>query len=161
MKFTGAEATKEKFLRSFENVDVIHFAGHYVANLQSPANSKLLFAGSELRSSELSTHRLNQPRLIVLSACQTGYEVYNRSEGAIGIARTFLAVGVPVVIASQWQVDSGPTKDLMIAVHRNRTRKGMSSVESLRQAQLAMRSSEKSAPFYWAAFSLFGGYTSY
>jgi CHAT domain-containing protein len=37
----------------------------------------------------------------------------------------------------------------------------MSSLESLRQAQLAMRGGEKSAPFYWAAFSLFGGYGAY
>lgn len=161
LAFIGSEATKEKFLRYFGNVDVVHFAGHYVANRQSPANSKLLFAGGELRSFELSTHRLTRPRLIVLSACQTGSEVYNKSEGAIGIARTFLALGAPIVVASQWQVDSAPTKDLMIALHRNRTEKGMSSVESLRQAQLAMRNGEKAEPFYWAAFSLFGGYGSY
>ena len=97
----------------------------------------------------------------MLSACETGSEIYNKSEGAIGIARTFLALGAPMVIASNWQVDSEPTKDLMIAFHRNRKEKGMSSIESLRQAQLAMRSGEKAAPFYWAAFSLFGGYGDY
>jgi hypothetical protein len=45
MEFTGAAATKEKFLKNLDSVDVVHFAGHYVANRQSPANSKLLFAG--------------------------------------------------------------------------------------------------------------------
>lgn len=157
----GNDATKEKFLQQMANVDVIHFAGHYVANRQSPGNSKLLFAGGELRSFELSPLRLPTNRLVVLSACETGSGVYNKSEGAIGIARTFLALGAPMVIASQWQVDSEPTKDLMKAFHWNRKQKGMTSIESLRQAQLAMRSSEKAAPFYWAAFSLFGGYGGY
>lgn len=161
LEYVDGEATKEKFLRSIDTVDVVHFAGHYVANRQSPGNSKLLFAGGELRSFELSSLRLRKPKLIILSACETGPEIANKSEGAIGIARTFLALGAPMVIASQWKVDSELTKDLMIAVHRNRTKKGMSSIESLRQAQLEMRGGEKSAPFYWAAFSLFGGYGAY
>jgi CHAT domain-containing protein len=50
----------------------------------------------------------------------------------------------------------------MIAFHRNRKEKRMTSAESLRQAQLEMLSrSQTSAPFNWAAFSLFGGYANY
>jgi len=158
----GVDATKAKFLRNFANVEVVHFAGHFLANRQSPGNSKLLFAGGDLRSSELSVYKLPKAKLIVLSACQTGFERYDKSEGAIGIARTLLALGAPVVVASQWQVDSEPTKDLMIAFHRNRKAKGLTSAESLRQAQLELVRTEKAnAPFYWAAFSLFGGYANY
>jgi CHAT domain-containing protein len=158
----GGEATKEKFLRNFAGVEVIHFAGHFVSNRQSPGNSKLLFAGGELRSSELGTYKLPKAKLVVLSACETGFERYDKSEGAIGIARTFLALGAPVVVASQWKVDSEPTKDLMIAFHRNRKEKGMPSAESLRRAQLEVLSRDETrAPFYWAAFSLFGGYANY
>jgi len=59
-------------------------------------------------------------------------------------------------------VGSEPTKDLMIAFHRNRTGGGMTSAEALRRAQLELLGrGETSAPFYWAAFSLFGGYASY
>jgi CHAT domain-containing protein len=162
LELTGTEATKEKFLRSFANVEVIHFAGHFVANRQSPGNSKLLFAGGELRSSELGAYKLPKAKLVVLSACETGFERYDKSEGAIGIARTLLALGAPVVVASQWKVDSEPTKDLMIAFHRNRKEKRMTSAESLRQAQLEMLGKDETkAPFYWAAFSLFGGYAGY
>jgi CHAT domain-containing protein len=162
VELLGTDATKEKFLQNFANVEVIHFAGHFVANQQSPANSKLLFAGGELRSYELGHYRLSKAKLVVLSACQTGLERFDKSEGAIGIARTLLALGAPVVVASQWKVDSEPTKDLMVAFHRNRKGKGMTSAESLRQAQLEMLSNEQTkAPFYWAAFSLFGGYAGY
>lgn len=162
LQLLGGEATKEAFLRSFADVEVIHFAGHFIANREAPGNSKLLFAGGELRSSELGTSRLPKAKLVVLSACETGFERYDRSEGAIGIARTFLALGAPVVIATQWKVDSESTKDLMIAFHRNRTERGLTSAESLRLAQLEMLSKGGTkAPFYWAAFSLFGGYVNY
>jgi CHAT domain-containing protein/tetratricopeptide (TPR) repeat protein len=158
----GDEATREKFLADFTAVEVVHFAGHFVPNRQSPGNSKLLFAGGDLRSNQLSAYKLPKAKLVVLSACETGLERYNKSEGAIGIARTLLALGAPMVVASQWKVDSAPTKDLMIAFHHNRKQKGMTSAESLRQAQLEMLSrDETKAPFYWAAFSLFGGYANY
>jgi CHAT domain-containing protein len=162
LNLIGAAATKETFLRSFAGVDVIHFAGHFMANARSPANSKLLFAGGELRSSELGTYKLPRTKLVVLSACETGFERYDKSEGAIGIARTFLALGAPLVVASQWKVDSEPTRELMIAFHRNRKANRLPSAESLRRAQLEMLSNDRTrAPFYWAAFSLFGGYTGY
>lgn len=162
LELLGGNATKAKFLESFAEVDVIHFAGHFLTNRQSPGNSKLLFAGGELRSSELGTYKLPQAKLVVLSACETGFERYDKSEGAIGAARTFLALGAPIVVASQWKVDSEPTKDLMIAFHRNRREKRLGSAESLRRAQLEILSNARTqAPFYWAAFSLFGGYANY
>ena len=158
----GGDATKERFLREFATVNVIHFAGHFLANRHSPGNSKLLFAGGELRASELGAYKLPLAKLVVLSACETGFERYDKSEGAIGIARTFLALGVPIVVASQWKVDSEPTKDLMIAFHRNRKGNRLSSAASLRQAQLeVLRNGQTQSPYYWAAFSLFGGYANY
>ncbi|MDX6695535.1 MAG: hypothetical protein QOF02_3138 [Blastocatellia bacterium] len=162
LELLGGDATKEKFLRDFASVEVIHFAGHFVANRQLPGNSKLLFAGGKLRTSELGAYKLPKAKLVVLSACETGFERYDKSEGAIGIARAFLALGAPLVVATQWKVDSEPTKDLMIAFHRNRTEQRLPSAESLRRAQLEVLSNEKTkAPFYWAAFSLFGGYANY
>ena len=158
----GVEATRDRFLRLFGGVEVIHFAGHFVANRRSPANSKLLFAGGALRTSELAAFKLPRAKLVILSACETGFERYDESEGAVGVARAFLALGAPVVVASQWQVDSGPTGDLMKAFHRNRKERGMTSAEGLRRAQLEMLSGDGTrAPFYWAAFSLFGGYANY
>jgi len=157
----GGGATKEAFLRDFQGAEVIHFAGHFVVNPQSPANSKLLFAGGDLRSHELGAFRLSRVKLVALSACETGFERYDRSEGAVGVARTFLALGAPVVVASGWKVDSEPTKDLMVAFHRKRRGRGLTSAESLRRAQLEMLETDRKEPFYWAAFSIFGGYAEF
>ncbi|HEX7723411.1 MAG TPA: CHAT domain-containing protein [Pyrinomonadaceae bacterium] len=158
----GSYATKQKFLSTLGAVEVVHFAGHFLSNGQAPANSKLLLAGGDLRSAELGSTKLLKNKLVVLSACETAFEHYNRSEGSIGIARTFLALGAPLVVASQWKVDSETTHDLMIAFHRNRRQKSMSSAEALRNAQLeVMGRAEGRPPFYWAAFSLYGGYANY
>jgi CHAT domain-containing protein len=158
----GEEASKRRFLSSYTGAGVIHFAGHFLTNPQAPANSKLLLADDDLRSAELGATRLPKTKLVVLSACATAFERFNRSEGSIGAARTFLALGVPLVVASQWKVESAATRDLMIAFHRGRKQSAVGSAESLRQAQLGiLKKPEWNAPFYWAAFSIYGGYASY
>ena len=150
------EATKERFLRGLETANVIHFAGHYVANPRSPANSKLVFSDGALRSSELSWIKLKKTNLVVLSACETAIETVNKSEGAVGIARTFLALGAAVVVASSWRVDSEAAGKLLTAFHRKRRAGGVSDSEAIGQAQREMLS-VRSAPYYWAAFSIIGG----
>ena len=161
-KFVGEDATKESFLSNLETAEVIHFAGHFIMNGQSPSNSKLLFSGEDLRSFELAEKKPSRSKLVVLSACETGFERFNKSEGAIGIARTFLAMGTPLVVASSWKVDSEATKDLMISFHRKRRLGNLSSIEALRQTQLEMlKTPGVSSPFYWSAFSATGGFAKY
>lgn len=162
-QFLAANATKTNFMTRLPNAEIIHFAGHYVA-AETSNYSKLLFADDDLRSFEIAETRLPNSKLIVLSACRTGIEKFYKGEGAIGIARTFLAVGTPVVVASRWQVDSEATKDLMIKFHRKRREKGLTSIEALREAQIEMlRGGDENfrQPYFWAAFSVIGGSANY
>jgi len=104
------------------------------------------------------------PRLAILAGCRTGVEDYLDGEGAIGLSRPFKAAGVPVVIASLWAVDSQATTDLMISFHRLRTQDRLSSAAALRSAQLQMLKQSTPNyrdPYYWASFSLSGGYSDY
>jgi CHAT domain-containing protein len=103
-------------------------------------------------------------RLAVLAGCKTGVEDYVNGEGPIGLARPFKAAGVPLVVASLWPVDSLATTELMIEFHRLRRQKHYSSAEALRAAQLQMLRQGKPnhrSPYYWASFSLTGGYSDY
>jgi CHAT domain-containing protein len=168
----GKNATKEKVKLEFPKAEIVHFAGHYVVDAVSPMRSFLLLAGSG-EEAALSNYELmkdipvSNTKLIVLSACQTGIERYYNGEGMISAARTFLAMGVPLVIASQWQVDSETTEVLMSKFHKYRKEDNLPSAVALRRAQLDMLGPNDSKnknyrePFHWAAFAPIGGYTKF
>lgn len=170
----GAEAIKERVLRDMRSAEVIHFAGHYVMDGSSPLLSKMLLAGGQssaaagnqnpdLSTFEIIGQRLERTRLVVLSGCQTGLDRYYDGEGAVGLTRAFLQAGVPLVVASQWPVDSDATAGLMVNFHRYR-RSGLNTFEALRKAQADMLRSPDEAqrsPYYWAAFLCSGGYAEY
>jgi CHAT domain-containing protein len=167
----GRKATKSSFQNSIKNTAIIHFAGHYVVAHEAPMSSSLLLAKTGenledgvLTNSELISEKLPQAKLIVLSACQTGVERYNNSEGLIGLSRTFLAAGAPLIVGSQWKVDSGATAELMKRFHFYRRQENLSTTAALRRAQLEMYNAPNGRfrePYYWAAFSVFGGYASF
>jgi CHAT domain-containing protein len=99
---------------------------------------------------------------VVLSACETGLERVFQGEGAVGMARTFLAAGAPLVIASQWKVESDSTSELMTAFHRHRRENKLPSAEALRRAQLEiLRRAEYAEPYFWSAFAAVGAYANY
>ncbi|MET0623268.1 MAG: CHAT domain-containing protein [Pyrinomonadaceae bacterium] len=170
----GPEASKVRVLRGMASAEVVHFAGHYVVDRSSPLLSKMLLAGGggdagakegggDLSAFEIARQRLDRTRLVVLSACETGLDRYYDGEGPVGLARAFMEAQVPLVVASQWPVDSDATAGLMVSFHRNRM-SGLSTAESLRKAQADMLHDSDEArrsPFYWAAFLCAGGYTEY
>ena len=168
---TGSSAVKPDVLKLIGQADVLHFAGHYVVVDREPESSFLLLAKQDnssaaniLTNAELAGQDLGGLRLVVLSACRTGLDKYFDGEGMVGISRTFLAAGVPVVIASQWTVDSDATSILMKSFHKDRRSGGMKSADALRQAQLSLAASnggKYSSPYYWAAFSVIGGDSKY
>jgi CHAT domain-containing protein len=160
----GKDATKKAFMSEIEKAQVVHFAGHYVVNPDTPSRSKLVFAGSGgdeggLRISDIAEKRMPGLKLVVLSACESGIENVLRGEGSISASRAFLAAGAPVVVASQWSVDNEATGKLMIAFHRNR-QQGLNSAAALKSAQLEMINNPAgpfASPYYWAAFGVTGG----
>ena len=165
---SGREATPRAFQSIYKEFDVIHFAGHYITEPTAPLSSKLILARSEadngvLTNGELMKSKLPRAKLVVLSACETAVEGYYAGEGFVGLSRTFLAVGVPVVVASSWPVDSAATTTLMRKFHSYR-RNGMVTPRALQSAQTDMirdAAFNRSQPFAWAGFSVFGGYATF
>jgi CHAT domain-containing protein/Tfp pilus assembly protein PilF len=167
----GPKATKSLVKAEMKRANVVHFAGHSIVDEDIPLRSKLILAVDEnlppskendgvLYAYEIDQSSLRLANLVILSACETGIGRYYRGEGMMGLSRTFLAAGVPLVIGSLWRVDSDSTGDLMIAFHRNRTSGNLSSAEALQGAQLALVNGPDRRfrhPYYWAAFTLSGG----
>lgn len=172
----GSDAKKAAVLAAMQKVDVLHLATHYLPDVNSPMLSKILLAreshdtgrgptaNGALQAYEIYRLKPLRLRLAILAGCQTAVEGYVNGEGPVGLARPFNAAGVPLVIASLWPVDSLATTDLMVEFHRLRKLNGLSSAEALRAAEVQMlRQGNPSYrhPYYWASFSLTGGYSDY
>jgi CHAT domain-containing protein len=171
---TGKDALKKKVVEAMRTADVMHFGGHYIVNERSPLLSGFVLSDdphtharedSILANYEILGDKLaNTKKLIVLAACETGMETYYDGEGMIGAARTFLATDVPLVVASQWAVDTESTAELMVRFHKYRKTGNLSTAQALRRAQLDMLEGNVTLyrdPYYWAGFVTFGGYAQF
>jgi CHAT domain-containing protein len=154
----GIDASKERFLQDAGHYNVVHFAGHAVANTAYPNLSRLLFAGRDnnepgsLFISELVGVSYPETRLVVLAACDTGAGAVRRGEGVLTLARAFLAAGVPTVVASLWNLDDRAGRLLFEKFHAS-IREGASSSQALRTAQLALLNGSDATlqvPSQWA-----------
>jgi CHAT domain-containing protein len=101
---------------------------------------------------------------MVLAACRSGIENYYNAEGMAGMSRTMLAARVPLVVASQWNIDSAATAVLMKRFHELRVRDGIATTAALRKAQLELLNDPTgrfSSPYYWAGFAAYGGHAEF
>ncbi len=140
-----------------QEANYLHFSCHGKFNLSSPENSCLLLAGgyedSKLDLSKCLTlgnlfergFDLNQCRLVVLSACETGLiDFRNTSDEYIGLPSGFLYVGSSSVVSSLWPVNDLSTSFLMIKFIQNlKYVEDISVPVALNQAQTWLRNATK------------------
>ncbi len=163
----SAEATRANVLRSFPAADVVHMAGHAVANPAFPGQAYLVLATDDrspgygrLEAREISALRLKATRLVVLSACSSAAGPVALGEGVLGLGRAFLAAGVPVVVASLWQVDDQSTRALLERFHTELLEHGADPAPALQAAQRQLRRDSDpllASPSAWSAFVVMGG----
>lgn len=169
------KSSKESFVRKqLRHSEIVDFATHYIADERSPMLSYLPLANElggeskdrdgKLQAYELYSMKLPHLRVAVLSGCQTGIERYYNGEGAVGLAQAFQAIGIPLVVASLWSVEDYPIKILMLSFHKHRKIDKQPTVNALRAAQLEMIRSHNPqlrSPYHWAAFSVYGGHSTF
>jgi CHAT domain-containing protein len=169
-------ATKPAVYSELEKSDVIHLALHSKLDNEVPLRSKLLLAATKTGTMEQSSDsvingydiynlNLSNTRLVVLSACQTGAGRYYGDEGVGSLARAFIVAGAPLVVSSLWSVDSITTEKLMVSFHSHRAgEQRLSTVAALSRAQsdiLHNSTANLHRPYYWAAFTVTGGYAEF
>lgn len=160
----GPEATRSAFLRLAPNYEIIHFAGHAVINRSEPSLSALVFAPDSttredsgiVYAHEISSIDLSHASLVFVSACDTATGPIRSSEGMLGLARAFLAAGVPDVLATHWRVDDSAVARLVSLFYAGLA-EGRDPSVALRSAQLSCIAAVKvpgQSPFGWASFEL-------
>jgi CHAT domain-containing protein len=162
---TGSRATKAEFLKRLRESRIVHFAGHGESG-DAPWSARLLFApgptGGDrgaLYLHDLWGRTLPRTRLVVLAACHTAAGAVSPLEGALSLARPFLAAGVPSVVGSLWDVDDAVSRRFFVAFHRALLAEG-EPLLALRQTQLDLLHDDDpvlSHPASWAGFVAVGG----
>lgn len=159
------EAANElEFKLKANDYGILHLAMHGLLNEREPLLSSLVFTETAdslednfLHAYEIANMDL-QANLVVLSACETGYGKFQRGEGVMSLARSFMYAGTPSLVVSLWQVNDHATSKLMPYFYENLA-KDMPKHEALRQAKLRylQESSRLTAhPSLWASFIQIG-----
>lgn len=167
-------ATEPAIREGMKTAEVIHIATHGLINERRPEYSGLALweepgltasdADGMLYAWEVSRSKLPHVRLVILSTCQSLVGREYKGEGMMGMARSFLAAGAPLVVASLWKVDSQVTAKFMDDFHTRRTQSGMTTAKALCETQRAMlknNSANDRRPSAWAGFTALGGYAQY
>jgi CHAT domain-containing protein len=112
-----------------------------------------------LTALEASTMNLRGTKLVTLSACDSGVGEVKAREGVYGLRRAFLQAGAETVVMTLWPVSDYFSRQLMTSYYSG-LKDGLSRVEALRQAQLAMmKRPGRRHPFHWASFIQTGDWT--
>ena len=166
-KFSGEEATKEKFMELAGKYSIIHLATHATANDNDPTKSFIefyprdsVYTSSRLFTKEIAALDLDNVHLVILSACETGRGQLVKGEGLMSITRAFSSAGCRNTIASLWRADDVSTARISGYLH-NYIKGGRTYAEALRQAKkdyLQSAPERFQTPAYWAHLRLIGSF---
>ena len=176
--YLGSEATETVAKALGKDIDILHFATHVALDDHFPMSSALVLASETgggrgdnglLQVWEIFRDVRLDAELVVLSACQSALGQELQGEGLIGLTRAFQFAGARSVAASLWSVADQVTARLMVTFHEEVMR-GSDLDAALRAAQVEFLGSplaieagaggqvelDASAPWFWAAFQLYG-----
>jgi CHAT domain-containing protein len=138
--------------------NVLHFATHGNAGWQEEEQARLKLADSYLTLPDIFDLKLDQARLAVLSACETGVPSLKLIDEMFSLPAGMMQAGVPGVMGSLWSVNDMSTALLMVQFYKNWKRHGMAPQDALKQAQIWARDKliKYKSPFFWAAFAYTG-----
>ena len=154
------ELAADGFREAAEHAAIIHFAGHAVANPDSPSLSRLILQGSgagqgELYPPAIERIKMQYSPVVVLSACSSAAGSSRFGEGVLSLARPFMLGGARAVVASLWPVPDAEAAGVMVALHEALARGG-SAAEALASAQRRFISAGSgSRTRVWASFVVF------
>lgn len=131
---TGNHATVQAVSTAMDGAHWAHLATHGRLRTDNPLFSSLEVADGRLTVYDLELLR-RAPRLVVLSACQSGVGAARAGEETLGLATALLALGTRSLVATMLPVSDEATAELMLAMHARLASRSVA--EALAEAQTA------------------------
>jgi CHAT domain-containing protein len=151
-KFKSAEQDSWiEVSRELKNQEVFVFIGH---GIPEGAHTALVYGKILLNAKDFRPEVLKRLRLVVVAACSSGVGGENPLQDTGTLVHAFLSAGVPSVIVTRWNVDSGETARLLTSFFEH-----LGKGETVSQAMYDARNnclSENGHPYFWAGLELVG-----
>lgn len=138
----GRAATPDAVIAALKGKTHWHFASHGTFSWADARQSALLMHDAAPLSVGrlLETERLGRPRLVVLSACETGLsDITSNPDEFIGLPGTFTALGAAGVLGTLWPVSDAATALLMAKFYDLHLEAGLDPPAALSEAQAWLR----------------------
>ena len=148
ISFDKSNAEPEVVVAALKGRSYWHFASHGNFDWNDVRASGLLMRHKEVLSIGRlldAEGSLGHPRLVVLSACETGlYDITRNPEEFLGLPATFLQIGAAGVVSSLWPVDDLATALLVAKFYDLHMQEQLSPPKSLKAAQTWVRDATRS-----------------
>ena len=138
----GGAATPDAVIAALKGKTHWHFASHGSFSWADARQSALLMhdAAPLTVGRLLETDGLGRPRLVVLSACETGLsDITSSPDEFIGLPGTFTALGAAGVLGTLWPVSDAATALLMAKFYDLHLEAGLDPPAALSGAQAWLR----------------------
>ena len=159
---TGFAANRDAVLgRNLRKFQVLHFATHALADLESPAMSTLVLSTLDERGATRVgevfagdiLYRSLDADLVVFSGCETALGQSTAGEGLFGLRYAAHAAGARTVVASLWPVVDRVGEELMSEFYAAMTRDRLPPAAALSQSMRRVRE-RWSDPALWSVFEV-------
>jgi len=157
---SNALARESDVKAAVRDYDIVHLSVHGKFNATEPMLSYVVLApgasdDGRLTAAEMFGLPLDNSRIVVLSACDTGRAEATHGNEVIGLVRALIYAGAGALVLSYWEVDSDATALWMRTFYEAALTRPIA--EAARVALTRVKSDPAySHPYYWAAFAMVG-----
>ena len=155
--FMQDNATEYNFKKFASSSKIIHLSTHSFLYKNQPLIVFSKGGGKEdglLERGEILQLKLSAD-MVVLSSCKSGLGEIDKSEGVLGMQKSFIDAGAKSVVVSLWDVNDRYTAILMKYFYKY-LNEGFDKSVALKLAKNEFIKNDSPNPYYWAAFVLTG-----
>jgi len=157
---TGPSATRARFIAEAPSRSIVHVSAETQPNQAYPLLSRLMLSdepgqrySGALLGRDLAARALPRTRLVVIDNITANQSL--SSEGSLGVARAFIAAGVPAVVGTLPGANEAATRELMVGFHRLMST-GITADAALNTLQRNVLQSNGRRLGAWSALVLYG-----